>query len=199
MKFIDYSNQKLDKRKGIYSKKMSPDNSNTSRNYELLAILAGSLKESEQKKELEKWETEISKIGKIKNKTVWENRPLAYKIKQEITGTYLICEFEASAENIKEFAEALRLDSKIIRHILYLTPKHYAWKEYAAEDLEHDLSKIKPKTEAAAPKKAFAKKFKAPTPAKKLNAEKAPSQEETKPKKVAEIDAKKLDDLLGEL
>jgi ribosomal protein S6 len=118
-------------------------NTTLTKNYELLVIFAGNLKESELKKELEKIETEVGKLGKIKNKAVWENHPLAYKIAGQITGSYFICEFATEGKRIPEFEDHLRLDAKIIRHLIYATPKNYVWKDYAAEDLEYDLDKIK--------------------------------------------------------
>jgi len=112
------------------------------KNYELLAIFAGSLKESVFKKELSKWEKEIQTLGKIEYKAIWEDRPLAYKIKKEIMGTYFICHFSADPTKILEFENTLRLDSSIIRHLIYATPKNYKWREYETIDLEHDPHKI---------------------------------------------------------
>ncbi|MDD3066810.1 MAG: 30S ribosomal protein S6 [Candidatus Gracilibacteria bacterium] len=115
----------------------------TTKNYELLALFAGNLKESELKKELEKIEAEVAKIGKIKHKAVWANRLLAYKVAGQTTGTYFICEFETEGKNIPEFENHLRLDPKVIRQIICATSKKYVWKDYTAEDLEFDLKKIK--------------------------------------------------------
>lgn len=178
---------------------MHPTKSVPVKNYELTAIFAGSLKESELKKEIEKLEKELGKLGKIKNKTTWENRPLAYKIQQEITGTYFICEFSSEASKIPELESALRIDQKIIRSLIFSTPKSYEWKEYSSEDLEHDLHKIKPVAEKTTPKKisssSTVKKFKTTAPKKKVAEEtKTPKKEKT-----AEIDDKKLDDILDDL
>jgi ribosomal protein S6 len=134
----------------------------TTKNYELLALFAGNLKESELKKELEKIETEIVKLGKIKNKAVWANRLLAYKVAGQTTGTYFIAEFETEGKNIPEFENHLRLDPKVIRQIIYATPKTYVWKNYTSEDLEFDLKKIKGEIEipVKAPEvKTFPKKI----------------------------------------
>lgn len=167
--------------------------------YELLVIFAGSLKDSEIKKEIEKWEAEVTKIGKVLNKTVWENRSLAYKIKQEDSGTYFIAHFETEGEHIAELENALRLDQKVIRHLIYKTPHNYEWREYNDEELEHDFKKLNALEEDKAEKR-FTKKKPAKKAAPKTKAsatKKAASKEETKAD-VGEID-QKLDNILADL
>lgn len=100
------------------------------------------MKDSETKKELEKWEAELSKLGKILTKAEWGRRELAYKIAGETTGTYFVAHFEADGARIAEFDDSLRLDPKIIRHLVAKTPRNYKWVEYSGEDLEHDHTKL---------------------------------------------------------
>ena len=197
---------------------MTDKSENSGKSYELLLVLAGSLKDSEKKKQLEKWENEITKIGKILNKAVWNDRALAYKIKQEKQGTYLILHFETEGTKIAELESMLRLSPKVIRHLIYLTPKSYEWREYSEEDLEHDFAKLKPveeEKEEKVARKSFVKK----SPIKKDTEKTAPEAKistdvrETKAVKeakkvekvekktktdVGEID-KKLDDILEDL
>jgi len=185
------------------------------KSYELLAVFAGGLKSSEFKKELEKWEIEISKIGKILNKTVWENRPLAYKIKQEESGTYFITHFEAEGSKIAELENNLRLDTKVIRHLIYKTPKNYEWREYSEEELEHDFKKLKSAAEEDKPAPARARRSenrmikKSPVPPaipkkeaedlKKPKIEKAKAvKPESKKADAGEMN-QKLDDILADL
>ena len=162
--------------------------------YEVLVVLRGTAKPSDTKKELEKIEHEISAIGKIEHKVVWENRPLAYKIKQELTGHYFICVFSAEPAKIPEFDNQLRLDSTVIRYLLMTTPAGYVWRDYTAEDLEQDYQKVTKvfATDAAtAPtKKPEVKKFVAKTPLKKKVEKVADSKEDVNTK---------LDNILGEL
>jgi small subunit ribosomal protein S6 len=201
---------------------MNAKTKNIGTSYELLVVFAGSLKDSETKKELEKWEAEIIKIGKVVEKTVWENRALAYKIKKEATGTYLVIHFEGEGSQIAELENALRLDQKVIRHLIYKTPKNYEWRDYSEEDLEYDFTKLqsleeektekrftkkKPIIKTFAPKKVSTEKKIADiddtkeaklVPAKAGN-QTAKKEVEKKPKAdVGEID-KKLDDILADL
>ncbi len=189
---------------------MTEKSKNSGKSYELLVVLAGTLNESEIKKQLEKWESEIGKIGKILNKAVWGNRALAYKIKKEKRGIYLVMNFEAEGKEIAELDNALRLSTKVIRHLLYLTPKNYEWAEYSEEDLEHDFTKLKVEVDEKEEKK-FVKRKPAPVarktvsdlstdkaaPAPKVATKKIEKKVEPKAN-VGEID-KKLDDILADL
>ena len=188
---------------------MTDKSENSGKSYELLLVLAGSLKDSEKKKQLEKWEAEITKIGKILKRAVWNDRALAYKIKQEERGTYLILHFEAEGAHIAELESMLRLSPKVIRHLIYLTPKSYEWREYSEEDLEHDFTKLKPVEEKdeekpvkkSFVKKPFAKKDITKTAPKKAEVEATKAVKKTEEKSkanVGEID-KKLDDILADL
>lgn len=175
----------------------------TTNSYELLVIFAGSLRESELKKELEKLEAELAKDVKVLNKATWPLRPLAYKIAGETTGNYFIANFEAAGEVIAKLENMLRLDQKIIRHLIAKTPKSYEWREYSEEDLEHDHTKLDVTEPAAEPrfvkKKPAAKKPAAgkPVAASKPAAKKIEKKPEAK-SDTGTID-KKLDDILADL
>ena len=186
---------------------MSSTSSQTEKVYEVLAIFAGSLKESDRSKEIEKLEKEISSLGKIGDKTIWENRPLAYKIKKEITGTYFICNFTASSEKITEFENFLRLNQKVIRHVLYAVPKNYEWKDYTSEDLEHSFTKEEAPRKSFVEKPVIRKEIKVADIEKVKIDTKESSEESSKeiaepPKKKESKDLnmnKKLDDILSDL
>lgn len=161
--------------------------------YEVVAIIRGSLKPSDAKKELEKLEKEVTALGgTIAHKATWETRPLAYKIAGETTGTYFIADFTADAAKVPEFDNHLRLDPGVIRHLLIRQPKEYVWKDYTSEDLEADYTKVGKvfdDTAIAAKKGAKAPVGKA-APIKRKVEKATPSK--------AEVD-QKLDNILGEL
>ncbi len=176
---------------------MTSKSPNSATSYEILFILAGSLRDSETKKELEKWESELLKFAKILAKAEWGRRELAYKIAGETTGTYFVAHFEADGAKMAELENALRLDPKIIRHLIAKTPKNYEWVEYSGEDLEHDFTKLesviaaKEEKRAANPRRGGAPMH-ARTPAKPIA---------KKVEKKADSGAinKKLDDILADL
>lgn len=166
----------------------------TANSYELLAIFAGSLREGEFKKELEKFEAELTQVSKILNKVIWANRLLAYKIGSETTGNYFVAHFEAEGEEINKLDNSLRLDPKIIRHLICKTPKNYKWREYTEEDLEHDHTKLERTEPAVEPR--FVKK--GPAGKRPVTAKKKIEKEIEPQADAGEID-KQLDDILADL
>ncbi len=182
--------------------------SNTT-DYEVLVVFAGSLKESARKAAIEKLQKELAALGKVAKSATWEQRPLAYKIKQETQGTYVITHLTGTtAAKIPEFENTLRLDPVIIRHLIVKTPKTYVWSEYTTEDLEHDYRKFNASIfaeDTATAKKSSAKS--AAKPALRARPAAAPAtptpqpKPQTKEEKVKaskDID-KKLDSILDEL
>lgn len=177
------------------------------KSYELLIVLSGALNSAEIQKQSEKWEAEVNKVGKIEHKALWELRPLAYKIGSEEMGTYLVYHFSAQ-DKLLELENSLRLSPKVIRHLLYVTPKYYEWREYTPEDLEHDFTKlstaVKEEEQKPIKKKVFkpvAQKIEVPKIIKfsEKEAPKVPAKvPEKSAKDAAELD-KKLDDILDNL
>jgi small subunit ribosomal protein S6 len=87
--------------------------------YELLAIVTGSVSDTEidgvrgNLEELLKKHT--SAIHYMHN---LGRRKLAYPIKHQGSGTYLLCEFDADGESIKKLERALALTTEILRHCI---------------------------------------------------------------------------------
>jgi len=164
----------------------------TTTNYEIVAVFPGSLKESSRKKAIETATAEIAKVGKTIDQAIWAARPLAYKIGKEATGSYLICHIAGDSSKIAELERAFRLDTQVIRHLIYKTPKNYVWAEYTADDLEHDYTKLD--------RDLFNEKEDKKAPAKKAPARKAAPVKKAEPKIVdKEATDKKLDSVLDKL
>jgi len=164
----------------------------TTTNYEIVVIFPGSLKESLIKKAIETATTEIAKVGKTIDQAIWSARPLAYKIGKEITGTYALFHIAGDSSKIADLERAFRLDTQVIRHLIYKTPKNYVWAEYTADDLEHDYTKLDRDLYNEQEKKA--------APAKQAPAKKAAPVKKAEPKIVDKAaTSKKLDSVLDEL
>ena len=101
-----------------------------------------------------------------------------------------------TARRLAEFDNSLRLDPKIIRHLIAKTPKNYEWVEYSGEDLEHDFTKLESviaaKEERNA-KKSFGKKTFVRKGASK------PVAKKVEKKADSGVINKKLDDILADL
>ncbi len=172
--------------------------------YEILVVFAGSLKESLRKAAIEKLTKDIKQMGKLANSTTWEQRPLAYKIKQDTQGTYAIYHVTGvTATVIPELENTLRLDPAVIRSLITKTPKNYVWSDYTAEDLEHDYRKFNASifaenTATAAKKPAVRRPAARPTVKPAATPKPKPQTKAEKEKTSKDID-KKLDNILDEL
>lgn len=115
------------------------------------------------------------KLGKFK---------LAYPIKHNYHGNYVLTEFDASASSIKKLNEDLKLMSEILRHLI-VTKKKRSAEEIAEEQALRERIMRKEEKESEVAKKEVA-------PAKPVKEEKKVSLEELD-KKLDEILEGKID------
>ena len=123
--------------------------------YEIMAILPGSLKKADAEAAHTKLTTEVEKLGPIAHHTQWPGKQLAYPIRGETVGHYHIFVLsQAKKQALTEFNETMRVDPHILRHIVIKLPRDYQWRQYTAQDLEWDYQKILQEEKAQkAPKK----------------------------------------------
>jgi small subunit ribosomal protein S6 len=88
---------------------------------------------------LDKFKTILTDQGaNILKVDEWGARKLAYPVKKQTRGSYVLMIFEAAAEVIAEFERRLRLDEKIIKFQTIVLPKGA------------DIAEEAPETEASA-------------------------------------------------
>lgn len=89
------------------------------RNYELVIIFDPSLEEEEIDKELSKNTSLIEKekctVSKVDR---WGNRKLAYPIKGQENGYYIIVYFEGNSSVVSELDRVNKINDKILRHMI---------------------------------------------------------------------------------
>ncbi len=89
------------------------------RSYELAIIFDPSLEEEEIEKELSKntslIEKEKCKVSKVDR---WGTRKLAYPIKSQENGYYVIVYFEGNSSIITEIDRINKINDKILRHMI---------------------------------------------------------------------------------
>jgi small subunit ribosomal protein S6 len=176
--------------------------------YELMFILKPDMLESAVAKKLK----EISKFiedgeGKIKTEDNWGKKTLAYRIKQQTEGIYLIYVFESPAKLIRELNEHLRIDNSIVRHMIISVPAGYTYLKYVEETPEEKSEKKKTSkryerraedVEVKEKPKATAKKEEAKVDVKEVILEEKLKEEPEKESKINKVDLdEKLDKLLG--
>lgn len=86
--------------------------------YESIIILTTKTTEEE----LEEFKTYMTNIvssnGEILEVEDWKIKKLAYEIKHEQEGHYYLYNFKANPEFISEFERVLRIDDKVLKHMV---------------------------------------------------------------------------------
>lgn len=87
-------------------------------NYESVIILSTSATEEETVAFGEKMKNLIAGNGELTNVEEWGKKTLAYEIKKQKEGYYILFTFVAKPEFISEFERVLRLDEIVLKHIV---------------------------------------------------------------------------------
>lgn len=89
--------------------------------YEVVYIMDPALEESAVDAKLEKFhELVTSSGGEVAAVDHWGNRQLAYPVKKQSSGYYVVAQFSAAAEDLPEFERLLKLDDEVMRYLLVL-------------------------------------------------------------------------------
>ncbi len=89
------------------------------RNYELVVIFDPSLEEEAVGKELSKITSLIEKEKcEVSNIDKWGVRKLAYPIKKQESGYYIIVYFKGKSSIISELDRVNKINDKILRHLI---------------------------------------------------------------------------------
>lgn len=154
--------------------------------YELMVILNPDLSEADTDKELGDLRKLIKEAdGKIYHEDIWNVRNMAYRIKKNDKGFYVIFYFTFTPEKMKELEKSLLLNQKVLRHLVIKSPKNYQIKPLSELELTEEERKRPRKEEDRgtrggfkAPKRPMAPS--ATAPAKKVE---KPVKEEVKESK----------------
>ena len=87
--------------------------------YELMYILKPNLDENVRKEEIAKLHGILTnngaKLGKVNE---WGLKDLAYEIKKEKKGYYVVTKFEAEEQALKEFNRLTKINSNVLRFLI---------------------------------------------------------------------------------
>lgn len=130
-------------------------NSAELRKYELMVIFSGDLPEADLEKELAQMRDLLKEHGKeVFYEESWGKRELAYRIKRQSCGHFVIFDFKATSQNILELRSNIKLNQNVLRHLLLALPENYAPEDYKKlVVLEEEEREDSEKKRARAPKK----------------------------------------------
>ena len=86
--------------------------------YETIMILSSKVEDEEREKTINKFKELIEQNGKFLNMENWGKRKLAYPIKKQNEGYYVLINFRSNADFIDEFNRQYNIDDVVIKHII---------------------------------------------------------------------------------
>ena len=89
--------------------------------YEIVYIFDATLDEDSVNKKLEKFHPlVVGKSGEVVAIDHWGTRQMAYPVKKQNTGFYVVAQVRAEADGLPEFERVLRLDAELLRYLIVL-------------------------------------------------------------------------------
>ncbi len=89
--------------------------------YEVVYIFDATLDEDSVNKKLEKFHPlVVEKSGEVVAVDHWGTRQMAYPVKKQNTGYYVVAQVRAETDNLPEFERVLRLDAELLRYLIVL-------------------------------------------------------------------------------
>ena len=89
--------------------------------YEMLTIFSASLSDEQKDAIVDKYsklmEKNGGKVEAINRANPWGLKKLAYPINYKTEGYYVLFNFEASAETVKEIVSLMRIDENVLRQM----------------------------------------------------------------------------------
>ena len=87
-------------------------------NYETIMIINSNLEEATIKSTVEKFEALINANGKVESTEEWGKKKLAYPIKKQAEGYYVLVNFTSNPEFIDELDRVYNITDEVIKHIV---------------------------------------------------------------------------------
>lgn len=87
--------------------------------YEIMYILKANLEDAQRKEVIEKLHALLTNEGaKVTNVNEWGLRDLAYPIKKEAKGYYVVIKVECEPNATKEFDRKTKINNNVLRYLI---------------------------------------------------------------------------------
>jgi small subunit ribosomal protein S6 len=121
------------------------------RDYEVLYIVRADLDDDKVQDIVKRVGTLIEKSGGTLQRTnLWGKRKLAYEVKHQKEGSYVLQDFGIGPEHIPELESALKITEEVLRHLIVRKPEKPAPTPVALPPAEVILEPIAVETGGAA-------------------------------------------------
>ena len=97
------------------------------REYEVLYILRADLDDDKVQDAVKRVNTVIERSGGTIDRTnLWGKRKLAYEVKHQKEGSYVLQDFRIAPESVPELEAALKITEEVLRHLIVRKPEKVA-------------------------------------------------------------------------
>lgn len=93
------------------------------RDYEILYIVRADLDDDKVQDIIKRVNTLIEKAGgSLERTNVWGKRKLAYEVKHQKEGSYVLQDFQIGPDRVPELEAALKITEEVLRHLVVRKP-----------------------------------------------------------------------------
>jgi small subunit ribosomal protein S6 len=97
------------------------------RDYEVLYIVRADLDDDKVQDIIKRVNTLIEKAGgSVERTNIWGKRKLAYEVKHQKEGSYVLQDFQIGPDRIPELEAALKITEEVLRHLIVRKPEKAA-------------------------------------------------------------------------
>ena len=122
------------------------------RDYEVLYILRADLDDDKVQDAVKRVNTVIERSGGTVERTnLWGKRKLAYEVKHQKEGSYVLQDFQVAPERVPELEAALKITEEVLRHLIVRKPEKVAAPPVPPPPAEVVLEPIAVESEVAEP------------------------------------------------
>jgi small subunit ribosomal protein S6 len=94
------------------------------RDYEILYIVRADLDDDKVQDIIKRINTLIEKAGgSLERTNIWGKRKLAYEVKHQKEGAYVLQDFQIGSDRIPELEAALKISEEVLRHLVVRKPE----------------------------------------------------------------------------
>jgi len=97
------------------------------RDYEVLYIVRADLDDDKVQDAVKRVNTRIERSGGTVDRTnLWGKRKLAYEVKHQKEGSYVLQDFQLAPERVPELESSLKITEEVLRHLIVRKPEKAA-------------------------------------------------------------------------
>jgi small subunit ribosomal protein S6 len=120
------------------------------REYEVLYIVRADIDDDKVQDAVKRVNTVIERSGGTLERTnLWGKRKLAYEVKHQKEGSYVLQDFQIAPERVPELEAALKITEEVLRHLIVRKPEKVAVPPVPPPPAEVVLEPIVAEPEAA--------------------------------------------------